>query len=712
MGCDSTAYLDLTVNYSTTSSISTTACDSYTLNGQTYTTSGIYTQHLTNALGCDSTLTLNLIVNYSSSSSVSQISCDSYTLNGQTYTSSGVYTQNLTNSQGCDSTLTLNLTVNYSSASTTVLTVCDSVIWNGTTYATSGIYSYLTTNALGCDSTAYLDLTVNYSNHSSQSISVCDSIIWNGSTYTSSGTYVFNTTTVAGCDSSATLYLTVLSSSVNYLTVMPSCDSYSINGQTYITSGIYQQVLTNSVGCDSVLILDVTINYSTSSLETTVACDSYFWNGQTYTSSGVYNYLTTNSVGCDSTAYLDLTVNYSSTSSVNVTDCFNFFWNGTNYTSSGVYTYSTTNAVGCDSTATLNLTILDPFLPGVIFPDDILCKYDIPNTIIFSSNPSGGDGNYSYQWLTSLDGVNWSTVSGAISSSYSPSALLENTYYSVQVSNLCGVDTTNIVFDSILPSPEIIEIQGYSIFCANQHDNFFWILETLADVSYQWEVYGGTIFQQISDSAIAVDMDPIPGNVSIELLMTHDLTGCEVFVDKIVTTTNALSPNRTQVIRKPNSDILVCDDSSANLQYQWGYTQKSSGIDTDIPGANLRYVLLPHSFDSTTYRYWVRTWFDYGAGEVCETMSYLGPSPITNVFHFSYQNMFNPFPNPSTGLFTIPILEKSQVHLSNSLGQQLLIRLQTQGKSQLLDISHFPDGVYFLTISSEIGVYRYTLLKQ
>src|SRR5690606_11877430 len=39
-----------------------TACDSFTLNGQTYLTSGVYVQHLTNAAGCDSTLTLNLTV--------------------------------------------------------------------------------------------------------------------------------------------------------------------------------------------------------------------------------------------------------------------------------------------------------------------------------------------------------------------------------------------------------------------------------------------------------------------------------------------------------------------------------------------------------------------------------------------------------------------------------------------------------------------------
>ena len=44
----------------TDTTLTDTACASYTLNGSTYTASGIYTQTLVNAAGCDSTLTLEL----------------------------------------------------------------------------------------------------------------------------------------------------------------------------------------------------------------------------------------------------------------------------------------------------------------------------------------------------------------------------------------------------------------------------------------------------------------------------------------------------------------------------------------------------------------------------------------------------------------------------------------------------------------------------
>lgn len=47
-----------------------------------------------------------------SSSNVTQTACNSFTYNSQTYTTSGTYIQILVNSTGCDSLITLNLTIN------------------------------------------------------------------------------------------------------------------------------------------------------------------------------------------------------------------------------------------------------------------------------------------------------------------------------------------------------------------------------------------------------------------------------------------------------------------------------------------------------------------------------------------------------------------------------------------------------------------------
>lgn len=73
----------------------------------TYSVSG------TDANGCSSSDEVVVTVNEASASTLTESALDSYTLNGQTYTQSGTYTQVITNSAGCDSTITLNLTLSF-----------------------------------------------------------------------------------------------------------------------------------------------------------------------------------------------------------------------------------------------------------------------------------------------------------------------------------------------------------------------------------------------------------------------------------------------------------------------------------------------------------------------------------------------------------------------------------------------------------------------
>ncbi|REK07253.1 MAG: hypothetical protein DWQ39_01840, partial [Bacteroidetes bacterium] len=385
-GCPHTATLNLTINNSTSSTESATACDSYTwsVNGQTYTVSGTYTHVGTNAAGCPHTATLNLTINSSTSSTESATACDSYTWaeNGQTYTVSGTYTHVSTNAAGCPHTATLNLTINSSTSSTESATACDSYTWaeNGATYTVSGTYTHVTTNAAGCPHTATLNLTINSSTSSTESATACDSYTWaeNGQTYTVSGTYTHVSTNAAGCPHTATLNLTV-NSSTSSTESATACDSYTWaeNGQTYTVSGTYTHVSTNAAGCPHTATLNLTINNSSSSFESAVACDSYIWgvNGQAYTMSGTYTHVSTNASGCPHTSTLDLVINSSTSSSETVTACNTYTWavNGSTYTASGVYTHTGTNASGCPHTYTLNLTI-DPCPTNTVLNFNVLLE--------------------------------------------------------------------------------------------------------------------------------------------------------------------------------------------------------------------------------------------------------------------------------------------------------------------------------------------------
>ena len=215
-GCDSLVVLNLTIGAPNSGSESRTECDHYTwpANGVDYTNSGTYTAVTQNSSGCDSTVTLNLTIIHSTSSSENAVACDAYTwpINGQTYTTSGVHTATIPNAVGCDSVITLNLTINHSNLITENIIACDQYYWpvNNTTYTSSGTYIEQFSNQSGCDSIRTLHLNVNYSSSSITVMEACGSYTWtNGSTYITSGSYTQTLLTSSGCDSIATLDLTV-----------------------------------------------------------------------------------------------------------------------------------------------------------------------------------------------------------------------------------------------------------------------------------------------------------------------------------------------------------------------------------------------------------------------------------------------------------------------------------------------------------------------
>ncbi len=116
-GCDSIAELKLSVNPVVTSLTDISICSNqlpFKWNGNSYNTAGTYNATLLSSFGCDSVATLNLTIHYSTNSSINTTVCSSqlpFAWNGTSYNAAGTYQVTFTNAFGCDSTATLNLTV-------------------------------------------------------------------------------------------------------------------------------------------------------------------------------------------------------------------------------------------------------------------------------------------------------------------------------------------------------------------------------------------------------------------------------------------------------------------------------------------------------------------------------------------------------------------------------------------------------------------------
>jgi hypothetical protein len=91
--------------------------DSSQLNYLEVNQSGTYTVTGIDANGCQVTDSISVLINNSTDTILYVSAIDQYTLNGETYYQTAVYTQILTNIVGCDSTIVLDLDLGYTGLS-------------------------------------------------------------------------------------------------------------------------------------------------------------------------------------------------------------------------------------------------------------------------------------------------------------------------------------------------------------------------------------------------------------------------------------------------------------------------------------------------------------------------------------------------------------------------------------------------------------------
>ncbi len=245
--------------------------------------------------------------------------CDSWTWNGQTYTTSGDYTYTTTAANGCDSVTTIHLTINKSTDSVMIATKCDSMFWNNKWYYATIKDTIDTTttgdpltNAVGCDSIAVLDLTINKNTKQVKTQDVCinadyawkvsnnaanDTLMTFAANSLVAGEYAYGVlvTDANGCDVIDSLYLTVNSilhgdrdSVVNAPAAYYKENLYMAPFNSDTLSDLAEKMrfvdtLTAIGGCDSVVTTHFLVEVGTIVNDEVFSCGLYTWrNGHTY----------------------------------------------------------------------------------------------------------------------------------------------------------------------------------------------------------------------------------------------------------------------------------------------------------------------------------------------------------------------------------------------------------------------------------------------
>lgn len=114
------------------------------------------------------------------------------------------------------------------------------------------------------------------------------------------------------------------------------------------------------------------------------------------------------------------------------------------------------------TSAVVQVVVHPPVGNNIIIDNQTLCTGSAPNTFTGSS-PSGGNGSYTYLWLSSLNPAGpWSGVGGGTNMSYSSGILNATTYFRRVVQSGPCMDTSSVI--SVLTTPGI----GNNLVTTNQ----------------------------------------------------------------------------------------------------------------------------------------------------------------------------------------------------------------------------------------------------
>lgn len=189
---------------------------------------------------------------------------DTFTWQGNEYTTPGTYTAEYITQNGCDSVYVLNLQVNPVYGFEESHAICHGEVfeWHGNEYFMAGTYEAVYETIHGCDSLYVLHLEVNPSHVFEDTHAICqgDVFEWHGQELNEPGTYEALYETIHGCDSLYVLHLEVNPVyEVEDHHEICAGDTYEWFGQQLSEADTYYHLKQTQAGCDSLLILHLSV---------------------------------------------------------------------------------------------------------------------------------------------------------------------------------------------------------------------------------------------------------------------------------------------------------------------------------------------------------------------------------------------------------------------------------------------------------------------
>lgn len=253
----------------------------------------------------------------------------------------------------------------------------------------------------------------------------------------------------------------------------------------------------------------------------------------------------------------------------------------------------------------------------------IFCASADP-AVITGSTPAGGDGiNYSFQWQSSTDNINFTNIPDATASDYDPGLISATTYYRRSVTSGACITPlySNVVTISVLPAlaNNIIAAPTLKAFCQSGNaEAITGLTPTGGDgnYTYQWQ-QATTLTGTFTDISGETGPNFDPPNLTTSMFYRRVVTNTicttplisnviEIHITKLVTGNTILTPPFGYCVSVDPVNISGSPpgggDGDGTFIYQW-YSSTDNGVTWNlIAGANYIDYDPPTIYETTWYR--------------------------------------------------------------------------------------------------------------
>ncbi|TVR76584.1 MAG: hypothetical protein EA412_13270 [Chitinophagaceae bacterium] len=324
-----------------------------------------------------------------------------------------------------------------------------------------------------------------------------------------------------------------------------------------------------------------------------------------------------------------------------------------------------------DTSNTVQIYVQGAITNNQIDSSQFICYNELPGLLI-GSLPSGGDGNYSYQWEISTDGLNFSAISGAQSPDYQPGSLTGLRYYRRVVESAGCSGISNIISISVNNELLISNASINDVNCYNGSNGSISVSLSGGTTPYNYQWSNGATSSSISGLT-----------EGMYILTVTDEVGCTFTDSFLVNTPDSISAiiNKTEVSCADNNDgtldIVNVSGGTSPYQYSWSNGSTQSSISnlstgsyfvtiTDDKGCFKIYDLSLSPPQPTLFSFDVT---DISCHDEADGSLSVNISSGLNPFQISWSNneTTETIDNLSTGMYSVEILDANNCLFSDSV---------------------------------------------